>query len=386
MGGLGTLHNAVAAGDLYGHDVDVLLWDSGMTEREPEARGILSIQALVGMDRAPLLWYERDSGNVLGQLQEITGANTALYGKNFANVLGPPVENVTHLQDLPWAIQYLKCPEKTMKDACRQIRYNGTCWIDRSDYVWHGVNLSYTPTAKLQDVPGGRAGWHPGNREHQLIGRSMTFTILLALRDVLQSWNNQAPHYVLDDSEWHVTAFYKGIQDQVVAHREEWMEWCTKKGIPTQFCYYPAKGRTENTPRTRPWATSLRSIMEGSEHNQVWLAKNDFDPPDVYNPTLFPPPGQMDVLAIVEAGVPFAKNLARVHDSAQNMQGRVFTEPHGAGSKHHSGIAGGRGWQFQSESISAGSDNCDGEHDSWCRRIGEQCPLYGHNDGRLYVE
>ena len=31
-GGLGMIHNAMAAGDIYGHDVDMIMWDSGMTE------------------------------------------------------------------------------------------------------------------------------------------------------------------------------------------------------------------------------------------------------------------------------------------------------------------------------------------------------------------
>jgi hypothetical protein len=31
-GGLGTAHNGIAAGSTYGPDVDLLMWDSGMTE------------------------------------------------------------------------------------------------------------------------------------------------------------------------------------------------------------------------------------------------------------------------------------------------------------------------------------------------------------------
>ena len=33
QGGLGTLQNALAAGSIYGDDMDLLIWDSGMTER-----------------------------------------------------------------------------------------------------------------------------------------------------------------------------------------------------------------------------------------------------------------------------------------------------------------------------------------------------------------
>lgn len=30
---MGTIQNAIAAGDIYGKEIDLLLWDSGMTER-----------------------------------------------------------------------------------------------------------------------------------------------------------------------------------------------------------------------------------------------------------------------------------------------------------------------------------------------------------------
>jgi hypothetical protein len=29
MGGMGTIHNAVGSGSIYGNEVDLLLWDSG---------------------------------------------------------------------------------------------------------------------------------------------------------------------------------------------------------------------------------------------------------------------------------------------------------------------------------------------------------------------
>jgi hypothetical protein len=31
-GGMGTAHNGIAAGSIYGPDVSLLMWDSGMTE------------------------------------------------------------------------------------------------------------------------------------------------------------------------------------------------------------------------------------------------------------------------------------------------------------------------------------------------------------------
>ncbi|KAL7579689.1 hypothetical protein ACA910_021835 [Epithemia clementina (nom. ined.)] len=379
MGGLGTLHNTIASGDIYGKDVDILLWDSGMTEPEVEARGIMAIQGLVGIDRAPFLWFQRDKERILTTIHDLTGADVAVYGD--PSILKKTVQTAEELEKLPWAVQYLDCPS-VMKEYCGSIRYNGTCWLDRTAFQWQGMDLSYKPTTTQQPVPGGRAGWHPGNREHQIMARLFTFTILLALRDALKMWY-ETPSYAISDDAWHMTSYYSSIQSKVVEHKASWVAWCNGKKISEKFCLYGAKGRTENTPRNRPWATSLRAIMAGSEHPDIKMGENEYDPPDVYIRELDPPDGEVDVLAIVENGVEFTKNLARVMDSAQDMQGRDFSGLHGTGSKHKPGIiTGGQGWQFEETEASAGTDNCDGEHDSWCRRNGP-CLRYGHNDRRV---
>lgn len=382
MGGLGTLHNTVAGGDIFGRDVDILMWDSGMTERELEARGIMAVQGLVGIDKAPLLWFASDEKiDVLKTLHTVTGADVAEYGR-YPSGLQHTVGTMDELVKLPWALQFSNCPS-VLKEYCSSIRYNGTCWIDRSNFKWEDMNLSYTPEEKQQKEPGGRAGWHPGNREHQLTGRQMTFTILLALRDVLKMWND-SPGHAIDDNAWHVTEYYGSIQKKVVENKDKWVPWCRNKQISDKFCFYGAKGRTENTPRTRPWETSLRAIMAGSEHPNIQLGINKYDPPDVYNPTIDPPLGEIDVLAIVENGVDFAPNQARIRDSAENMQGRDFSKlPPGRGSKFSPTIiTGGKGWELRSAAASVGTDNCDGQYDSFCHRTG-RCLMYGHNDERV---
>ena len=377
MGGLGTLHNGVAAGDIYGKDCDCLLWDSSMTEKDTDAIGIFGIQALVGMDRAPLLWYQHNKQQVLTKLHELTGADVAVYSvnENIKHRVATPAE----LENVPWAMKYFNCPAN-LKDLCGKLRYVGQCWIDRTDFAWEGIDLSYTPKQKQQAEPGGRASWHPGNREHQITARGLTFTILKALHEVLTMWN-EAANYEIDDGVWHVTDYYASIKSKVLEHKDEWVGWCENKKIPTKFCAYGAKGRTENTPRARPWATSLRAIMAGSEHPNHAVGPNWYDPPEVYNPALDPPLGELDVLAIVENGVSFRKNLARILDSAQNMEGRDFKEE-GTGSRLNLDIVGGKGWQFENPLTASAPDNCDGEYDSWCRRTGS-CLMYGHNDGRM---
>jgi hypothetical protein len=52
-GGLGTVHNGIAAASLYGPDIDVLMWDSGMTEG-PEGADLAARQALLGGIKVPV--------------------------------------------------------------------------------------------------------------------------------------------------------------------------------------------------------------------------------------------------------------------------------------------------------------------------------------------
>lgn len=55
QGGLGTLQHSLGSGSIYGDDVDVLLWDSAMTEKGKHELGMFYRQGLIGGKRAPVL-------------------------------------------------------------------------------------------------------------------------------------------------------------------------------------------------------------------------------------------------------------------------------------------------------------------------------------------
>ena len=107
----------------------------------------------------------------------------------------------------------------------------GKCWVDRDDFTpsnrqssvpegrgESSRNLDRSPThffiRLTRALPQKKATWHPGNRVHQLTGRVIAFTILTALREVLEEWN-EADGYVLEDSSWHVTAYYDDMRERV---------------------------------------------------------------------------------------------------------------------------------------------------------------------------
>lgn len=57
QGGLGTLQHSLGSADIYGDNIDVILWDSSMTEKnEQHAIDLFYRQALIGGKRAPILW------------------------------------------------------------------------------------------------------------------------------------------------------------------------------------------------------------------------------------------------------------------------------------------------------------------------------------------
>jgi hypothetical protein len=100
------------------------------------------------------------------------------------------------------------------------------------------------------------------------------------------------------------------------------------------------------------------------------MAWNIYKPPDVFNPSLHPPPGAIDVLNIVEAGVDFKSVLAP--DYTHFYKKPSFANP--------PKVTPGKGVRLNTKS----SDHlCDGSVDSFCDRAWDnRCLLYGHNDGR----
>lgn len=231
-GGLGTVHNGIAAASVYGPDVDVLMWDSSMTEKESHSQDLFHRQALLGGSKVPVLWTL--AGNVAKELYLNADADVGYPGEGKVGV--PTAQSYEEIQAMPWAAQYVNCNGE-LKQICRKNEYNGTCWIERDDF---------TPVTTQKNEPGGRASWHPGNRKHQVRGRVLAFTFLQALREVLEEWK-ETEGYEVPDEKWHVTAHYENIRTKVKKLGPE-VGSCHKeyenRGMAF-ICKYPMKVRTE---------------------------------------------------------------------------------------------------------------------------------------------
>lgn len=197
FGGLGTLQTGMASAALMGPDVDVLMWDSGMTEKGPPV-GILGLQAALGGERIPLFLLAAGKKGSFGRALYDAGVDAGLMN---ANKLQQKANTMEELEAQPFAAKCLSW-DKSLKPACGGNQYRGVCWIDRTGFEWGSMDMGFTPKELKQEEPGGRAGWHPGDRVHQVMGRSIAGLILHAIRDSLLLWKN-SDNLVLKDEDWH---------------------------------------------------------------------------------------------------------------------------------------------------------------------------------------
>ncbi len=250
MGGLGTVQNGLGAASIYGPDVDILMWDSGMTEREDSSQDLLHRQYILGGGKVPVLWSL--ALRTIQRLHLDAGADVGFPGEGLDGI--PVASTLEQYQDMPWAAQSISC-DGTLKDLCRQEEYNGTCWIHRDDY---------TPQTPQNGAPGGRASWHPGNRKHQIRGRVLAYTILSALKDAVTLWRD-AEGYVLPDEAWHLTDHYERVRAKVTesvgpcheALKEQRLEFA---------CKYPVK---VSKKRNSHGIIQRKSNTKSSHHGNV---------------------------------------------------------------------------------------------------------------------
>ena len=201
-----------------------------MTEKEEKNQDVFARQALLGGIKVPALWSLK--ATLLRKFYQFADVDVGAHSSPMAAVR--KAEAASDLEKVPWAARYLKCGDEIRNDYCKHNKYNTTCWIPRSDY---------SPTKRQDDVVGGRAGWHPGNREHQLVGRTLAFTILSAIYDALDMWS-KVEGQILPDGAWHVSDHYDNIRTKVsnldpsVGSCHEFPD---KGSLPVAVCKYPMK-------------------------------------------------------------------------------------------------------------------------------------------------
>ena len=174
QGGLGTVQSSLGAADIYGDEIDFMMWDSGMTEgRDGSAVDMFGRQALMG-HRVPVLWGL--DGGFLQMYHDKCDADVGYQGNADKGI--PVTKSLAHAASLPYATRYMKC-ESEINGMCASEKYHSKCWVPRPDVI---------PPVTQYDKAGGQASWHPGNRYHQLIGRILAYTVLTGLKEAIGIW------------------------------------------------------------------------------------------------------------------------------------------------------------------------------------------------------
>jgi hypothetical protein len=184
---------------------------------------------------------------------------------------------------------------------------------------------------------------------------------------------NEAHDFELSDDLWHVTGEFENARQKIQKHvnEGECMKSFAKHGL-SDMCKLPMKARTEFTPRAYASSSSIRTLMHPEMLQQINPSeKSVYEGPDVFNPSLHPPKGAVDVLSVVEAGPSFLPVLVPQYSFDFYKKPKFETQPK---------VPVGKGVFLDTY---AGDYFCDGTLDSWCDRGHDQtCLMKHHNDGR----
>lgn len=375
QGGLGTLQSALGSGSIYGDEIDILVWDSGMTEREKYFLDLYYRQALLAGKRPPFLWG--GSFEVLQMLHEKVGADVGDIGSGSHGI--PLTLNEVQAKDLPWASRFLKCDlESSALCDEKDKKYRTTCWIDRSDV---------DPPTKQGDAVGGTAKWHPGWRFHQLRSRIMSFTVLVALSGAINEWSENTifEGFPLSSEYWHVTDYYNDIKTKVRELKIDPSEgFCEEFSrlelLPERVCSLPLRARTEFTPRANAENNSIVEIVKPTPDGYIPEKKEDilYSGPNVPIPELDPPDDELDIREVVsnrrlDIDTLTQSNLSQ-SSAFSNKSEQTFLRGRALGED----VIPGSGW-----SLDARPGICDGTYDAVCgREPSSNCLLSGHMDHR----
>jgi hypothetical protein len=259
QGGIGTVQGSMGSGSIYGGEVDMLFWDSGMTENGSKEHIDLFIrQGLLGGNRVPIIWGNFGEGNfdLLKMLHEHADVDVGEWGSGKDGIIEATSEE--HAKEIPYAARYMKC-KPSVKWLCdKEPRFCASCWIDREDGI--------TPEQKQLVRPKGQVKWHPGWRDHLLQGRVLAFSVMEALQAAINRWSEGTMGGPpLDDEKWHITSYYENIRNKV-KNLDKSLGACYKiEGtLPTRMCNTPMQVRADG---------GLAHLENMYHHYDVFLTK-----------------------------------------------------------------------------------------------------------------
>lgn len=180
QGGLGTIQASLGMSSIYGDEIDVLLWDAGMTEGTGYQQEFFIRQGLISGKRVPIILGAGLNQDLMRILYDYADVDIGQYGGGSDGM--PVTVNAEQVTTLPYATRFLNCAPEA-KDFCAQEpRFCTVCWIDP---VGDG---SVVPPTPQREFYSDNTNFHPGWRELQVRGRSLAMMMLRALQDAIDLW------------------------------------------------------------------------------------------------------------------------------------------------------------------------------------------------------
>lgn len=386
QGGLGTVHSSLGSSSIYGDQVDLLIWDSGMTENpNPDHVELFMRQGLIGSKRIPVVWGGHF--NILRHLHNEADVDVGEFGWGMDGIT--EITSEEQAEQLPFAARYLKCANDVQEICSSQPRFCAHCWIDRDDGV--------KPDMSQLDKPKGQVKWHPGWRQHQLQGRVLAFSVIEALQVAVTLYSEETMGgQPLADEHWHVTDYYENIRSKLKDLKEG--NQCEKisEKLPKRICTTPMKAFTQYTPRANFHETALNSIVQATpdgytpQNRKVAL----YEGPDMHNTCYDTPSDVVDVFAVV-SGRRRTRHLEEVADYRTEAPSQIQPDSFSVIAENDENsttgnlveerqrqlqdIQPGKGWEVWGEP----QGECDGTFNNACGRSKDNdCVLIGHHDGR----
>jgi hypothetical protein len=389
-GGRSTLIHSLGWSSIYGSDVDMVVWDDystvegiGKSSHDLDQFGaqlfdLFARQALLsGSTTLPFLWGGDFA--VLRNLHEHADVDVGQLGNALLGV--PESSNRKVLHDLPWATQYLNCPE-SMQSTCEDEMYlfESRCWIEQPDFA--------PPTPQLEHIPilPTAIGW----RMHQLKGYTLAYIVLAATLDALFDWSDItiSQGFPLADEYWHMGEYIENVKTKVVSLNETTAPHCFQlEGIvnlPKRLCTQQMKGRTEFTPRADPFLTNIRSIIDSSQVPK--MPQLLIDQYNVENPIRTIPKGEVDAMEIFDLQgkrrLLYKLRMKRKNTVLNGVGDDYINDNLNLQFRRRSvAIAPGIGWRL----LNSFGDDCDGSlaFTMACGRLPTStCLLDGHQGSR----
>jgi hypothetical protein len=408
MGGVGTLQFSLAGKSLYG-EADVMLWDSGMTERGGTV-DIFNKQAVLSGERMPILLTSAQ----FNIMQETDGEAWIGEMRHTYDFLPLTIDEVQASQ-VPYAARYMHYTEPRFANV---ERYSAVCWEPRSDI---------TPIQNQDEKFGSQVSWHPGFRHHQFEGRVLSLILLQGLHLALDQWEVgiQNDGFPLAEKYWHVGSAYERLRQKLRTYAypsnstEDPTSLCeTVLPNVTRLCRVPMNGFGMWTPRmgNRNLLEIVKPAPNG--YKPTYRDSMEYDSFDILPIAQRIPDGEVDVHAIAIAtnnpppninheyaddnetlnnslDVPTRRWLKTVTNVAsrkirESMKNNLSPYPSESepdsrlhrrlnSTSYNEDIIPGRGWEVTGWVLTDGF--CDGSSMSACGRVpGGTCLASGHND------